>query len=70
MGIEESDLDEFVWVMFQVGEWPWEQIICLLVVLKNVFVEVDESMFQGFESVCEIVFCILGIEKCDLDMVG
>jgi hypothetical protein len=34
-------------VMFYVGKWPWELIICLLEVLKNDFGEVDEAMFQG-----------------------
>jgi hypothetical protein len=29
-------------VMIQVGEWPWELIICLLDVWKNYFGEVDE----------------------------
>jgi hypothetical protein len=35
--------------------------------LKNDFVEVDETMFQGVERPCDIVFCILGIKNTDLD---
>jgi hypothetical protein len=35
--------------------------------LKNYFFEVDESMFQVVEKPCEIVFCILGFEKIDLN---
>jgi hypothetical protein len=31
--------------------------------LKNVFVEIDEAMFQGVEGPCDRVFCILGIRK-------
>jgi hypothetical protein len=34
LGIQISDLGEFVELMFQVGEWPWEIIISLLDVLK------------------------------------
>jgi hypothetical protein len=56
--------------MFEVGEWPWELIVCLLDVLKNVFDEVDEEMFQGVENQCELIFSILGIKKSDLDKVG
>jgi hypothetical protein len=37
--------------------------MCLLDVLKNVFGEVDEAMFQGVEKACEQIFCILRIEK-------
>jgi hypothetical protein len=40
--------------------------ICLLDVLKNDFVEVDESIFQGVERPCELIFYILGIQKSDL----
>jgi hypothetical protein len=35
--------------MFYVGKWPHELIICYLEVLKNVFVEVDEAMFEDVE---------------------
>jgi hypothetical protein len=34
--------------MFQIGEWPKELKICLLDVLKNVFGDFDEEMYQGF----------------------
>jgi hypothetical protein len=52
--------------MIQVGEWPWEHIICLQGVLKNYFGEVDEVMFRGVERQCELIFYILGIVKSDL----
>jgi hypothetical protein len=55
-------LDEVAKVMFQVGEWHWE-LICLLDVLKYDFSEVDEAMFLGVERPCELIFCILGIQK-------
>jgi hypothetical protein len=37
--------------------------------LKNVFGDVNKPMYQGIERPCEIIFCILGIEKSDLDVV-
>jgi hypothetical protein len=37
-------------------------------VLKTRLV-VDEAMFHGFERPCELIFCILGKEKSDLDEV-
>jgi hypothetical protein len=52
--------------MFQVGEWVLELIICLLDVFKNEF---NESIFQGVERQCELIFCILVIEKSDLDEI-
>jgi hypothetical protein len=51
--------------MFKVGEWPVELIICLLDVLKNDFVEVDEAMFQGVQRPCEHVM-FPGHGKSDL----
>jgi hypothetical protein len=51
--------------MVLVGDWPRELIICLLVVLRNDFAEVDEAMFQGVQRQCELIFCILGVEKSD-----
>jgi hypothetical protein len=62
-GHRKSDLDEVADVMFQVGEWHWELIICLLDVLKCDIGEVDEAIFQGVERPREIIFCILGIQK-------
>jgi hypothetical protein len=38
--------------------------------LKNDFGEDDEAMFQGFERPYEFIFCIVGIEKSDLDEVA
>jgi hypothetical protein len=35
-------------------------------ILKNDFVEVDETMFQGVERLCELISYILGIVKSDL----
>jgi hypothetical protein len=49
--------------MFKVDEWPLELIICLLDVLKNGFGEIDETMFQGVEMLCELIFYFLVIEK-------
>jgi hypothetical protein len=40
--------------------------MCLLGVLKNGFVEVDEAIFQCVEGPNELIFCILNIEKNDL----
>jgi hypothetical protein len=31
---------------------------------------VDEAMFEGIERRCELIFCILVIEKSDLDEVA
>jgi hypothetical protein len=62
-----SELDEIAYVAFSVGEWPWDIIICLLGDLKNDFVEFDETMLQGVEGSCELIFCIMGIEKSDLE---
>jgi hypothetical protein len=42
---------------------PWELIIRLLYVLKDDFDKVDETMFQGVDGPCELIFCIPGIEK-------
>jgi hypothetical protein len=39
-------------------------------VLKNDFGEVDEAVFQGDEMPYEFIFCILNIEKSDLDEVA
>jgi hypothetical protein len=52
--------------MFEVGEWHLELIICFLDVLKNDFGEVDEAMFLGVDSPCELILYFLGIEKSDL----
>jgi hypothetical protein len=38
--------------------------------LKFDFDEVDEAMFQGVERSCELIFCIVGIQKSDLDEVA
>jgi hypothetical protein len=39
-------------------------------VLKNDFGEVEEAMIQGVERPYENIFCILGIEKSDMDEVA
>jgi hypothetical protein len=44
--------------------------MCLLDVLINDSVEVDEEVFQGIESPCEHIFSILGIGKYHLDEVA
>jgi hypothetical protein len=36
-------------------------------VLKNDFGEVDEAIFQGVQRHFEHIFCILAIDKSDLD---
>jgi hypothetical protein len=38
--------------------------------LKNDFGEIDEAMFGGVERTYEFIFCILSIEKSDLDKVA
>jgi hypothetical protein len=50
-------------VIFQVGKWPLDLIIYLLVLLKCDVGEVDEAMFQGVERPCEINFYLLRIQK-------
>jgi hypothetical protein len=35
--------------------------------LKNDFGEVNEPTFRGVERPCEIIFCILGIKKSELN---
>jgi hypothetical protein len=39
-------LDEFEEALFQVVEWPWELIICLLEGAKWDFGKVDKAIFQ------------------------
>jgi hypothetical protein len=46
-----------------------ELIICLLDVLGNDLVEVDEDMFRVVKRPCELIFCIMVIERSDLDDV-
>jgi hypothetical protein len=46
-------------------ELPWELKIYLLHFLKYDFVEVDETMFQGVDGPCELIFCIPGNEERD-----
>jgi hypothetical protein len=67
---QKSYLDEVAEVMFHVGEWPWELIICLLDVLKWDFGESDEAVFRGDQRPCEIIIWILGIKKSDWDEVA
>jgi hypothetical protein len=38
--------------------------------LKKDIVEVDEVMYQGIQRPCELIFCILGVEKIDLEEVA
>jgi hypothetical protein len=37
--------------------------------LKHAFCEEHEVMFQCVDWPCELIFCILGIDKSDLDDV-
>jgi hypothetical protein len=55
--------------MFKVGEWLIGLIICLLNVLKNDR-GVDEAIFESVERPCELIYCILGIEKREVDEVA
>jgi hypothetical protein len=36
-------------------------------VLKGDFCNVGEAIFEGVERPCELIFCILGIQKRDLE---
>jgi hypothetical protein len=56
-------------VMFYVGKWPWDLIICLLEFLKCNFVLVDVAMFH-VERPCEVISYIPGIQKSFFDEVG
>jgi hypothetical protein len=67
--IEKSDLFEVLW-MFQVLEWHWEHIICLLNVLKYDCGDFEEAMFHDVVRPFESIFYILGIQKSDLDEVA
>jgi hypothetical protein len=48
----------------QLVEWHWKLNICLLAVPKYDLCGDDKSMILGVESPCEIIFCLLGIQKC------
>jgi hypothetical protein len=37
---------------------------------KSDFGGFDETMFQGVERPCELIFCILGIQKSDMHEVA
>jgi hypothetical protein len=55
--------------MFEVGEWPWELIICLLNFLKCDFGDFVEAIFHDVDRPFESIFYILGFQKSDLDEV-
>jgi hypothetical protein len=38
-----------------------------MAVPKHEMCEFEKAMFLGFVSTCEIIFCLLGIQKCDLN---
>jgi hypothetical protein len=44
--------------------------MCLLDVLKNDFVEVDEAIFNSVDRQWVLILCILGIKKSALDEVA
>jgi hypothetical protein len=69
LGTEKTTLTKLLSVMFYVGEWIAALIICSLEVLKTTLV-VHEVMFQGVERPYELIFCILGFEKNELDEVA
>jgi hypothetical protein len=55
--------------MFYVGEWPWELNIWTMDVLKNVFGEVDEAMFQVVERPCVLFSVSRSSKKSDMEDV-
>jgi hypothetical protein len=57
-------------VMFKVGEWPTDLIICSLKCLKIDFVHFDEAIIQGVGRPCELCFSIPGMEQGDLEEVA
>jgi hypothetical protein len=57
-------------VIFQIGEWAWDLIICLLNDLKVDLGDVDEAMFHDVDRPFEYIFYIPGIQKSDLDEVA
>jgi hypothetical protein len=50
-------------MIFYVGECPWELINCLLGILEYDFYEIDDAIYQGVDRPCELIYCILVIEK-------
>jgi hypothetical protein len=48
--IQKCDLDEVGDSMFQVVEFPWKLIICLLDVAKFDFAKFDKAIFQVVEK--------------------
>jgi hypothetical protein len=56
--------------MFQVGQWPWQPIICLLNVLKITFAYIDDAFIHDVERPFDRIFYILCIEKSNLDKVA
>jgi hypothetical protein len=64
---KKSNLDEFAEVMFQLCEWPWELILCILDVLKFDFGEVDETMSKFAERPFENISCILAMQIRGMD---
>jgi hypothetical protein len=48
--------------MIYVDEWAWKNIICLLEVLVDDFVEVDEALLQGVDRPRKLILCFLGME--------
>jgi hypothetical protein len=56
--------------MFEVDEWSWELIICLLKVFKCEYRDVNKAMFHNVERPFERVCYILGIPKSDFDEVA
>jgi hypothetical protein len=47
------------------GDWALEPLKGPSGGFKKDFGEVNEAMVNGIERPCEIIFCILGIEKSD-----
>jgi hypothetical protein len=56
-------LEEIAEVIFQIGKWPCELMICLLEVLKCDFGDVQEALFQGVKKAMRKHFLPFGQKK-------
>jgi hypothetical protein len=63
------NLDEFLYVMFQVSNVT-ENSICLVNDLKCNFGDVDEAIFRNVERTFERIFYILSVQKSVLDEIA
>ena len=63
------DLGVFKKAMFQVVAWPYELIFYRMVGSKRDLFEVEKAIVHGDDLLCDLIFCVLGRRKCDLDVV-